>query len=71
MSSAVHGRVETVGVYVIDDHPVVAQGIALMLDGTDDLRFAGSAPSLDGALPELRQLRPAVILLDGCPARTS
>lgn len=51
-------------VFVIDDHPIVAQGIALVLDGDPELRFAGGCDELGEAVLAMDRIRPSVVLLD-------
>jgi DNA-binding NarL/FixJ family response regulator len=51
-------------VFVVDDHPIVAQGIALVLDGDAELRFAGAAGGLREATADVARVRPDVVLLD-------
>jgi DNA-binding NarL/FixJ family response regulator len=50
--------------YVIEDHPVVREGIRMLLEAAGEVRVVGSAASASGALRELREKRPQVILLD-------
>lgn len=51
-------------IFVIDDHPVVAQGIALTVEDDDELVFVGEAASIADAGGHLRRLRPDLVLLD-------
>lgn len=51
-------------VFVVDDHPIVAQGVALVLDDDPELRFAGSAGGLQEAITAVTRIRPDVVLLD-------
>lgn len=53
-----------IGVFVVDDHPIVAQGIELVLDDDTDLRFAGAAGVLSDATDAVGRILPDVILLD-------
>jgi DNA-binding NarL/FixJ family response regulator len=55
---------QSIRVFIIDDHPIVHDGVAAALQRTDDIRLAGSAESLDAALHALRRSRPDVVLLD-------
>ncbi|MGR3541059.1 MAG: response regulator [Hasllibacter sp.] len=54
----------TVSVLVVDDHPMVAQGIAAILETYDDLAVAGTLGSGAEAVRAAGELRPDVILLD-------
>lgn len=51
-------------VYVVDDHPIVLQGIQLVLEGLDDILLIGSADRAARALSEILELMPQVLLLD-------
>ncbi|MFC9664057.1 LuxR C-terminal-related transcriptional regulator [Nocardia sp. NPDC127606] len=53
-----------ISVFVIDDHPIVAQGVALVLDGDPDLRFVGACEDLGSGVVAIVRLRPSVVLLD-------
>lgn len=53
-----------IDVFIIDDHPIVHDGVAAVLRGESDLRVTGSAASVADALPRLRADPPAVVLLD-------
>ena len=51
---------------IVDDHPVVAEGTAAVLRGTDDLQVVGVAPSLGSAVSGglFDRARVDVVLLD-------
>ncbi|KRB75073.1 hypothetical protein ASE01_17060 [Nocardioides sp. Root190] len=51
-------------VFVVDDHPVVAQGVGWALDDEPDLEFVGAAPTLHQAVAAVAGARPDVVLLD-------
>ncbi len=51
-------------VMVIDDHPIVREGLVSVLGDEDDLDIVGAAGSAREALALLPRLRPDVILLD-------
>jgi len=51
-------------VMVVDDHPVVRDGVALLLRGEPSLAVVGSAESGRTALDRARELRPDLVLLD-------
>ena len=51
-------------VLVVDDHPIVLDGVTLALHNTSWLRVAGYARSGKEAIAALRTLRPDVVLLD-------
>jgi two-component system, NarL family, response regulator YdfI len=55
---------ETIRVVVVDDHPIVREGIRLMLATSDDLVLVGDATDGAMALRIIEELQPHVVLLD-------
>ena len=51
-------------VAVCESQPVTAEGLRTILNGTDDLMFLGRTDSLQAASELIRQMRPAVCLVD-------
>jgi DNA-binding NarL/FixJ family response regulator len=51
-------------ILVIDDHPIVRQGLALMLNREADFVVCGEAEDANGALLVLASARPDVLILD-------
>jgi DNA-binding NarL/FixJ family response regulator len=51
-------------VLVVDDHPIVREGITLLLAGQCDLQVCGSAVDIPSALQAVREQRPDVALID-------
>lgn len=51
-------------VMIVDDHPVVRDGVALLLRGEPALSVVGAAESGRAALDKAPQLRPDLVLLD-------
>ena len=51
-------------VLVVDDHPIVRQGLALMIDQEPDLEVCGEAEEAASALAAIAATRPDVVLLD-------
>lgn len=51
-------------VYLIDDHPVIVQGISMLINAEPDMRVAGSSASWTTALKEIEKLKPDVVVLD-------
>jgi DNA-binding NarL/FixJ family response regulator len=56
--------VSTIRVMVVDDHPIVRQGLVSVLGDEDDLDVVGAASSAREALGLVPRLAPDVILLD-------
>ena len=51
-------------VFVVDDHPIVRQGLALLIDQEPDLEVCGEAEEAETALAAISAARPDVLLLD-------
>ena len=51
-------------VLIVDDHPIVHEGIAAALHRTPDIGVVGGVESIDAALAALDRMQPDVILLD-------
>jgi DNA-binding NarL/FixJ family response regulator len=51
-------------VFVVDDHPIVRQGLALLIDQQPDLVVCGAAEEAESALAAIAASRPDVLVLD-------
>lgn len=51
-------------VFVADDHPVVLQGMAILLGESEDLHLVGSASTSVETVRQVGEARPDVVLLD-------
>jgi DNA-binding NarL/FixJ family response regulator len=51
-------------VFVVDDHPLLRQGLALMIDREPDLMVCGEAEEAQAALREISALKPDILILD-------
>jgi DNA-binding NarL/FixJ family response regulator len=54
----------TIRVVVVDDHPIVRQGLVTVLGDEPDFTVAGAAGSTEEALPLIAREQPDVVLLD-------
>ncbi|MDH5821492.1 response regulator [Luteimonas sp. RD2P54] len=54
----------TIRVYMVDDHALVRTGMRMILAGEADIEVVGEAESGERALPEIRNLKPDVVLCD-------
>lgn len=54
----------TVRVVVVDDHPVVVDGVRLLLRDDEAIEVVGSAPDGESAVELVQRNRPHVVLLD-------
>ena len=51
-------------VLIVDDHPIVHDGVSAVLRGETDIRVIGSAENATAAVQQMRVNRPDVVLLD-------
>jgi DNA-binding NarL/FixJ family response regulator len=54
----------TIGVLIVDDHPIVREGLRQALERDPSLRVLGEAATGKEAIKEARRLRPDVVLMD-------
>jgi DNA-binding NarL/FixJ family response regulator len=52
------------GIYLIDDHPLVVQGVTELVNAEHDLKVVGSTTEWTEALKEIPELKPDVVVLD-------
>ena len=48
----------------MDDHPVVRQGLALLLNGNDDVELVGTVTTGEEAIEAIEKLQPEVVVMD-------
>jgi len=53
-----------INVAIVDDHPIVHDGVAAALNRTPDIRLVASAETVEAALERLASAKPDVVLLD-------
>jgi DNA-binding NarL/FixJ family response regulator len=51
-------------VLIVDDHPIVRQGLKLLIDQESDLMVCGEAENADAVLPAIRAFKPAITVID-------
>jgi DNA-binding NarL/FixJ family response regulator len=51
-------------VFVVDDHPIVRQGLALLINREPDLVVCGEAEEAQAALTAIEALRPDILVVD-------
>ena len=54
----------TIRVFVVDDHVIVRAGVCMILGGQSGVEIGGHAECGEDALPQLRKLRPDVLVCD-------
>ncbi|MBI5511050.1 MAG: response regulator transcription factor [Deltaproteobacteria bacterium] len=57
-------KARTAKVLVVDDHPVLRQGLAALIDHTPDLRVCAQTQDAPGAIAAVRATKPDVVVLD-------
>ena len=55
---------ESIKILIVDDHPIVRQGLASVLEQETDLTVVGQAGTGVEALAKARELSPDIILMD-------
>jgi DNA-binding NarL/FixJ family response regulator len=51
-------------VLVVDDHPLMRQGLALLINQQQDMQVCGEAEEAQAAMQAIAQLRPDIMILD-------
>jgi DNA-binding NarL/FixJ family response regulator len=64
MSSSVIPGVEKRRVFVVDDHPIVRQGLALLINQQPDLTVCGEAEEVHDALQKIANCKPDIVIVD-------
>jgi DNA-binding NarL/FixJ family response regulator len=52
------------GIVVVDDHPIVREGLVRVFEETDDLRVCGQAEDIPQAIQVIARSNPALVLAD-------
>lgn len=58
------GIAVTIRVFMVDDHALVRTGLRMILSAETDIEILGEAESGEEALPQIRKLKPDVVLCD-------
>jgi DNA-binding NarL/FixJ family response regulator len=58
------GRAVRRKIFLVEDHPVFRQGLALILNAQQDLTVCGESASAEEALPAMLRLRPDLAVVD-------
>ena len=58
------GKDAPITVLVVDDHPLLREGVAAVREMQEDMRLVGEAASGEEAILRFRELRPDVVLMD-------
>lgn len=51
-------------IFIVDDHPIVRQGLALLINREPDLTVCGDAEEASAALHRIEDLKPDLVVLD-------
>jgi len=51
-------------IFIVDDHPIVRQGLALLINRELDLTVCGNAEEANSALQKIESLKPHVVIVD-------
>jgi DNA-binding NarL/FixJ family response regulator len=64
LNSHSQGVARTSRVFIVDDHPIVRQGLAMMIDAEDDLQVCGHAEEAQTALQAIVECKPDILIVD-------
>jgi DNA-binding NarL/FixJ family response regulator len=64
LNSHSQGMARTSRVFLVDDHPIVRQGLAMMIDAEDDLQVCGHAEEAQTALQAIVECKPDILIVD-------
>lgn len=56
----------SIKIVVADNHPIVRQGLALLLDGELDVEVVGEAGDCSAAIKLIKKLSPHIVIMDIC-----
>src|SRR5579863_5229045 len=59
-----HFAIKKRTVFLVDDHPVVRQGLTLLINQESDLMVCGQAGDMHSAISEIRDTKPDIVIMD-------
>ncbi|HQI82255.1 MAG TPA: response regulator transcription factor [Deltaproteobacteria bacterium] len=51
-------------ILIVDDHPILRKGLAMVIDSEPDLKVVGEAQEVQGALEKIESLAPDLVIVD-------
>jgi len=51
-------------ILIVDDHTIVREGVRILLEAQPDMQVAGEAADGQAAIALVRELQPAIVLID-------
>jgi DNA-binding NarL/FixJ family response regulator len=51
-------------IYILDDHPIVIEGLKKLIDSQEDMQVIGSAEDANTAIQQIAKLKPDIVILD-------
>jgi DNA-binding NarL/FixJ family response regulator len=60
-TSFAHGKSR---IFLVEDHPIVREGLTMLIGGEGDLAICGSAGSVRETMPMVRKLKPDAVVVD-------
>lgn len=51
-------------IFLVEDHPIVREGLTMLIGGEGDLMICGSAGSIRETMPMVRKLKPDAVVVD-------
>ena len=51
-------------IYLLDDHPIVIEGLKKVIEAQEDLQVVGSTEDANAALQQMTKLKPDIVVLD-------
>jgi DNA-binding NarL/FixJ family response regulator len=58
------GKKSRTGIFIVDDHPIVYEGIEMLLKSENDLEVCGHAESANSAITAIGKTKPDLVIVD-------